>query len=108
MSILTALGSGSGIDTKQLVADLVAAQRAGSDKMLTARQTAVEAKISSLSTISSALSAFSTALDSLVSSGALGRQVISSDTSSIALSLTGSSSPPSLSHTIEATQLAQR
>jgi flagellar hook-associated protein 2 len=108
MSILTALGSGSGIDTQQLIADLVAAQRAGSDKALTARQTAVDAKISSLSTISSALSAFSNALGSLVSSGALGRQVISSDTSSIALSLTGSSSPPSLSHTIEATQLAQR
>ncbi|MBW7945884.1 MAG: flagellar filament capping protein FliD [Sphingomonadaceae bacterium] len=108
MSILTALGSGSGIDTKQLIADLVAAQRAGSDKVLAARQTAVDAKISSLSTISSALSAFSTALGSLVNSGALGRQVISSDTSSIALSLSGSSSPPSLSHTLEAMQLAQR
>lgn len=69
MSILTALGSGSGIDTKQLIADLVSAQRAGSDKALTARQTAVDAKISSLSTISSALSAFSNALGSLVGSG---------------------------------------
>ncbi|MBB4632808.1 flagellar filament capping protein FliD [Sphingosinicella soli] len=108
MSILTSLGSGSGIDTTQLIADLVAAQRSGSDTKLTARQTAVDAKISSLSTISSALAAFSSALGSLVGSGALGRQVISSDTSSIALSLSGSSSPPSLSHTLEVTQLAQR
>lgn len=108
MSILTSLGSGSGIDTTQLIADLVAAQRTGSDTMLTARQTAVEAKISSLSTISSALGAFSTALDSLVNSGALGRQVISSDTSSIALSLNGTGSPPAISNSIEVTQLAQR
>jgi len=108
MSILTALGSGSGIDTTQLIADLVAAQRENADTVLTARQTAVEAKISGLSTISSALSAFSTALGSLVNSGALGRQVISSDTSSIALSLDGTGSPPSLSHSIEVTQLAQR
>ncbi len=108
MSILTALGSGSGIDTKTLIADLVAAQRANSDKVLAARQTAVDARVSGLSTISSALNAFSSALSGLVNSGALGRQVISSDTSSIALSLNGTGSPPSLSHSVEVLQLAQR
>src|SRR3546814_3106579 len=82
MSILTTLGGGSGIDTAQLVSDLVAAQRAGADALLQSRQEKVDARISTLSQIKSALSSFSTALNALVSSGSLGRQPVSSDSRS--------------------------
>src|SRR3546814_1196715 len=74
MSILTTLGGGSGIDTAQLVSDLVASQRAGADALLQSRQEQVDARISTLSQIKSALSSLSTALNALVSRGSLGRQ----------------------------------
>ncbi len=108
MSILTSLGSGSGIDTAQLISDLVAAQRAPSDSVLKTRQTDVEAKISSLSQVSSALGAFSTALGSLVGSGALDRQTTSSDATTIAVSPSGTGEPTGISSAIEVQQLAQR
>src|SRR3546814_21179826 len=73
MSILTTLGGGSGIDTAQLVSDLVAAQRAGAAALLQSRQEQVDARISTPSQIKSALSPFSTALTALASSGSLGR-----------------------------------
>src|SRR3546814_15930185 len=76
MSILTTLGGGSGIDTAQLVSDLVAAQRAGADALLQPRQEKVDARISTLSQIKSALPSFSTALNALVSSGSLGRHTV--------------------------------
>src|SRR3546814_5789963 len=85
-SVLTTLGGGSGIDTAQLVSDVVAAQRAGADALLQSRQEKVDARISTLSQIKSALSSFSTALNALVSSGSLGRQTVSSDSATVAAS----------------------
>src|SRR3546814_21094565 len=84
MSILTTLGGGSGIDTAQLVSDLVAAQRAGADALLQSRQEKVDARISTLSPIKSALSSFSTALNALVSRGSFCRQTVSSEIRSAA------------------------
>src|SRR3546814_14783021 len=108
MSILTTLGSCSGIDTTQLISDLVAAQRETTDLVLTARQTAVEAKISSMSQVSSALSAFSTALNSLVGSGALNRLTSSSDTATLIASSTGTDAASGISSALEVPQLAGR
>ena len=108
MSILTTLGGGSGIDTAQLVSDLVAAQRAGADALLQSRQEKVDARISTLSQIKSALSSFSTALNALVSSGSLGRQTVSSDSATVAASASGTGEPTNISTTIEVQQLAQR
>src|SRR3546814_1731404 len=108
MSILTTLGGGSGIDTAQLVSDLVAAQRAGADALLQSRQEKVDARISTLSQIKSALSSFSTALNALVSSGSLGRQTVSRDSATVAASASGTGAPTNISTTIEVQQLAQR
>lgn len=108
MSILTTLGSGSGIDTAQLISDLVAAQRAGQDAMLKTRQDSVAAKVSSLSQVSGALGAFSTALGGLVSSGALSRQISSSDSTVVAVSASGTGETTGISSSIEVQQLAQR
>lgn len=106
MSILTTIGVGSGIDTQQLVTDLVAAQRASVDARLKTRQTAVGAKISALSQIKSALTSFSTALGTLVSSGQLGLQTTSSDATVIAASRSGTGEPVAASNAIEVQQLA--
>src|SRR3546814_20926627 len=56
----------------------------------------------------SALSAFSTALNALVSSGSLGRQTVSSDSATVAASASGTGEPTNISTTIEVQQLAQR
>ena len=108
MSILTTLGAGSGVDTTQLVADLVAQQRANADSTLKARQTANDAKISALSQINSAIGGFSTALNALVTSGQLGLQTMSGDSTVIAASRSGSSEPLAISSQIEVRQLANR
>lgn len=70
-NILTSLGAGSGIDTRQLVQDLVAAERAQPQARLDARRAAVEAKISAQGQFLSALDALTTALGSRISSGSL-------------------------------------
>src|SRR3546814_14219996 len=108
MSILTTLGGGSGIDTAQLVSDLVAAQRAGADALLQSRQEKVDARISTLSQIKSALSSFSTALTALVSSGSLGRQTVSSASATVAATASGTGEPPNITTNIEAPTTAQR
>ena len=87
-TIVNTLGSGSGIDTDKLVTDLVAAQRAAADKQLTARKDGAAAKISALGQVTSTLSAFSTALNSLAADGTLSAQATSSDTSAVAASFT--------------------
>src|SRR3546814_10511321 len=104
MSILTTLGGGSGIDTAQLVSDLVAAQRAGADALLQSRQEKVDARISTLSKIKSALSSFSTALNALVSSGSLGRPTVSSDRATVAARASGTAEPTNISTTNEVQQ----
>src|SRR3546814_11563661 len=108
MSILTTLGSCSGIDTTQLISDLVAAQRETTDLVLTARQTAVEAKISSMSQVSSALSAFSTALNSLVGSGALNRPTPSTGTATLLATPPAAEAAPGISSATQVPQLAPR
>src|SRR3546814_10154488 len=108
MSYLTTLGGGSCIDSAQLVSDLVAPRRAGADALLQSRQEKVDARISTLSQIKSALSSFSTALNALVSSGSLGRQTVSSDSATVAASASGTGEPTNISTTIEVQQLAQR
>src|SRR3546814_13245249 len=93
MSILTTLGGGSGIDTAQLVSDLVAAQRAGAAALLQSRQEKVDARISTLSPIKSALSSFCTPLTPLVSSGSLGRQTVTSLSAHVAQRASGKGEP---------------
>lgn len=108
MSILTTIGSGSGIDTTQLIKDLVAAQRMAADQTLKTRQANVDAKVSSLSQLSSALTGFSTALNTLVKGGGLSRLPVSSDSSIVAVTPSGSGEPPAAATSIEVQQLAQR
>jgi flagellar hook-associated protein 2 len=86
-NILSALNAGSGIDTKQLVSDLVAAERAPRQKLLDDRSATVEARISALGTFRSSLDALVSALDTRVRSGSLSGVAAVSDPSAIGLTV---------------------
>ncbi len=88
-NILTRFGTGAGLDTAQLVTDLVAAERASADALLTARQTRLDARISADAQLRAAISAFSAAIDSIVASGQLQPQPRSSDAAAIAVTAIG-------------------
>lgn len=79
-SLLTSLNSGSGVDTASLVTSLVQAQFAAKTAALTTKSDALTAQISGVSSLKSAITGFSSALDSLVSGGTLATQPTSSNT----------------------------
>ena len=79
-SIVSTLGSGSGIDITALVTSLVEAQTKVKTDALTTRSDKLTAQISAVSQLKSGLSGFSTALSALVNGGTLAAQATSSDT----------------------------
>lgn len=105
-SITSALGGGSGIDTKALVTDLVAAQFDTKAKALTAREEKLTAQISSLGQLKSGLNGFATALSSLISGGTLSTQPVSGDTSLFTARAATGASIGTLSREIEVRRLA--
>lgn len=76
---LTAFGAGSGLDSKAIVDGLVNVERTARSKPLTQRVEALQARISALGQLRSALTGISTSLDGRVRSGELGLQIASSD-----------------------------
>ncbi len=105
-SIAGTLGVGSGIDTASLVDKLAAAAKEPKDLAVKARETSNSARISSLATVSNALSSFSTALTTLVEGGTLSTQPTSSDTSVLAAKAQPGARIATLSARVEVTQLA--
>jgi len=85
-SIAASLGIGSGLDTSQLVTDLAAAQKAPKEAIITARETANSAKVSTLAELAGGIDGFATALGALVSGGSLFTQPTSSDTAALGVS----------------------
>ncbi len=104
-NILTRFGTGSGLDTTQLVTDLVAAERAAADTLLTVRQTRLDARISGDAQLRAALSAFSGAVDNIVATGQLLPQPLSSDAAAVAVSSLGKT-PQTADATLTVTQMA--
>ena len=80
-SILTALGSGSGVDTASLITSLVQAQFASRNKQLSKQDTTATAQISSVAKIQSGITGFNSALKTLAKGGSLTTQPTSSDSS---------------------------
>ncbi len=105
-SITSTLGIGSGIDTKELVNSLVAAQRDTKIKELSARNEKISAQISALGQVKSGLTAFSTALAQLVGGGSLSTQPTSSDTAVIVASKIAGQSVSRTPTSVEVRQLA--
>lgn len=107
-SIATTLGIGSGIDTTALVAQLASAEKAPQQALVTARQTANSAQVSTLASISSSIDSFASALKSLVGGGTLFTQPSTSNTLAVGVSaIAGTRIPSTLSANLQVTQLAQ-
>ena len=79
--LLTSLGTGSGLDTANLVTSLVAAQFSAKTGALTAKAETLTKQISGVATLKSTVTAFSAALESLVKGGTLQTQPTVSDAS---------------------------
>ena len=106
-SILTTLGVGSGVNTSDLIAKLVAAEKDPQEQLLTNRTSANTARITALGNATSGIDSFASALASLVSGGTLFTQATSSDTGVAAVTALAGSRIDGLSSTVEVEQLAQ-
>ncbi len=106
-SIGYALGAGSGLDIRALVADLASAAKAPKETLLANREANIEAKVSGLAQVSAAIDSFAAALSSLISGGSLFSQPSVSDTSVFTASAVAGSRLGGLSASIEVEQLAQ-
>ncbi len=90
VDIVSSLGVGSGIDTKALIDQLVAAEKTARQTPLNTRATALDARISALGQVKSSLQGIATSLATRVSDGALGLAPASSNGSAVAISRSGS------------------
>ncbi|MET0362791.1 MAG: flagellar filament capping protein FliD [Sphingobium sp.] len=106
IDIASALGIGSGINTTQLVADLVAAQRAPKETVLNSRISTNDSRISALASAKSSLSSFSSALTELLKSTSYSGQPVSNDATIASVSKLEGGSPSGLPAQLEVKALA--
>lgn len=105
-SIANSLGVGSGINSSQIVADLVAATRGPKESAINSRISANNARISGLASASSSLRAFSKALTDLLAGNGFSGQPASNDPTIASVSLLPGGVPSGLPAQIEVQQLA--
>lgn len=107
-SILTSLNAnGSGIDTNSLITNLTAAQKSSLETPITTKQTANTAQISSVASISSDLTTFSTSLNTLIQGGTLQTQPTSSDATVMSVAAVAGVPVGALNQSVTVNALAQ-
>jgi flagellar hook-associated protein 2 len=84
-SIVSTLGVGSGIDTKTLIDQLVQAEKTAKTTPLNTKATTLDARISALGQVKSALQGIAASLDARVASGTLGLLPQSTDTAAMTI-----------------------
>lgn len=104
-SVLTTLGTGSGIDTASLVSSLVQAQFDVKNRQLTAKADALTTQISAVAKLKSGITGFDAALRTLAKSGSLSTQPTSSN-AAIRASASPGATIAALSGTLRVDQLA--
>lgn len=107
IDIAGTLGIGSGINTTQLVADLVKATYQPKQSVISERLSTNNARISALASAKSALNTFSTALSELLQNSSYKGQPVSNDPSIASVSLLKGGVPQGLPAQIEVLQLAR-
>lgn len=85
VSIVSALGAGSGIDTKALIDELVLAEKSAKTAPLNSKATSLDARISALGQVRSALQGIASSLDARVRSGSLGLAPQSTNAASVGI-----------------------
>lgn len=106
-SIISALGTGSGINMSGLVTSLVAAVRDPKEAVITSNQSLNNTRISAMASAISSLDTFSTTLTSLLQDTAYSGQPASTDPSIVSVSTISGGTPSGLPAQIEVQQLAQ-
>ena len=106
MASIQTLGIGSSILTSELVDNIIAADRAGSEKLITARKDIAEAKISAFGEINSKLSTFQGVVADLVDEDVISGTVSSSSDETL-IKATGSSTAVPGTYTVEVQAVAQ-
>ncbi len=106
-SILNGLNAGAGLDTDSLITNLTAAQKAGLETPIQAKQQTNTAQISSAATLSSDLSTFTQSLNTLIQGGSLQTQPKSSDASVMTVSAIAGQAIGNLGSSITVNALAQ-
>jgi flagellar hook-associated protein 2 len=106
MNITNILGAGSGIDTAKLITDLARAERAPREDALSVRRDRSQARISALAQIRQGLDAVAAAFGALSSSGQLGLQPVSADSTVVGVRRDGSIAAGPLDATVEVLRLA--
>lgn len=107
VDIASALGIGSGINTTQLVADLVSAARSPKQSAISDRSATNNSRISALASAKSSLSTFSNALTDLLKSTNYSGTPVSNDPSIAAVSVMTGGVPTGLPAQLEVRQLAK-
>jgi flagellar hook-associated protein 2 len=107
VDIAGTLGIGSGINTTQLVSDLVNASFQPKENAVNTRVTTNNARISALASAKSALATFSTALTELLKLSDYNGQPVSNDPSIVSVSAIAGGVPKGLPAQIEVSQLAK-
>jgi flagellar hook-associated protein 2 len=105
-SLLTSLGTGSGIDTAALVTSLVGAQFSAKTTALTAKSETLTKQISGVATLKSTVTAFASALESLVKGGTLQTQPTVSDPTTLSATAIPGAKLSALSASVTVTRLA--
>jgi flagellar hook-associated protein 2 len=106
VDIVNALNAGSGIDIKNLAKSLTDAAREPQQKLLETKTKALEAKISSVGKIMSAVTTFDDALKSLGDPQTFQRTPTSSDSSKVTLDFVDGTIAPTFSGQVAVNQLA--
>ena len=105
-SISNLIGGSSGVNSAQLVADLVAANRGPRDQQIAKRSSLNQTRISALASTSAALSTFSTALTELLNGRGFAGELTSSRTDLAKVSFISGKLPEGLPATVDVRQLA--
>src|SRR5690554_3246909 len=105
-SISNLIGSGTGVNSGQLVADLLAASREPKAAILQGRQQTNGLRISALASASSSLDTFTGALTGLLNGRAFAGDLVSSQPSLASVGFVDGVRPQGLPATLEVLQLA--
>lgn len=104
--IVSQLGAGSGINSRQVIDELVAAQRTAQTTPLNDRLEVLESRVDALGQLRSALSAIAASLQDRVRSGAFGLQALSSDVAAVAVERRGTGPVAAFRSSVVVEQLA--
>ena len=105
-AISNLIGSGTGVNSGQLLIDLVAASREPKEAALSAREQTNQVRISALASASSSLNTFADALNDLLDGRAFAGNLVSSAPSLASVGFVDGARPQGLPATLEITQLA--